>query len=524
MKKQFRSFEDARKFVHSLNLLSRTYWEQYSKSGKKPLDIPVSPQSVYKNKGWKGWGDFLGTGNIAKQLRTYRSFDDARKFARDLSLRSGSEWKKLAKHDQLPEDIPKRPEKIYQTNWNGWKDWLGYKELTFWLKDWISFDNARKFSHSLKLESKSEWKKYCEFGKKPSNIPHTPELVYKKYGWKGWQDWLGYDKPRTSASRFHWRYFDDARELIHKQKLENLKQWLKFCESGKKPKNIPKYPDAVYKNKGWIGWSDWLGNGNIPNKDRKYWIYDDAVKYIRKLNLKNQNDWIAYRKSRKLPSYIPSVPWRVYENKGWIGLWHWLGTEKPKNYKKDYLSYDESKLIITKFKIIGKNYWSGFCKSGKKPKNIPSSPDRIYKNKGWKGWGDFLGTGIISNKNRTYIPFEQTKDFAQKLKLTDKNEWSGFCKSGKKPKNIPSSPDRIYKNKGWKGWGDFLGTGNISNVNKSKNYLKFTSAKEEARKLAMKYDLRTWNDWIRAVKEGKIPSHLPQRPDKIYVGKKTNLK
>ena len=91
MKKKFCSFEDAIKYVQSLNLQSRTYWEQYCKSDKKPDDIPSNPQLSYK-KHWKGWGDWLGTGTIAKQLRTYRSFDDARTFARTLNLKSQNEW------------------------------------------------------------------------------------------------------------------------------------------------------------------------------------------------------------------------------------------------------------------------------------------------------------------------------------------------------------------------------------------------------------------------------------------------
>jgi len=36
-------------------------------------------------------------------------------------------------------------------------------------------------------------------------------------------------------------------------------------------------------------------------------------------------------------------------------------------------------------------------------------------------------------------------------------EWREYCKSGKKPINIPASPDKTYKNKGWISWGDFLG-------------------------------------------------------------------
>ena len=40
MKKNWRSFEEARKFAQSLNLKSGKEWLNYCKSGKKPKDIP----------------------------------------------------------------------------------------------------------------------------------------------------------------------------------------------------------------------------------------------------------------------------------------------------------------------------------------------------------------------------------------------------------------------------------------------------------------------------------------------------
>jgi len=50
MKKQFRSFEDAKKFVQSLNLSGHKEWTEYCKSDKKPDNIPASPSSFYKKK------------------------------------------------------------------------------------------------------------------------------------------------------------------------------------------------------------------------------------------------------------------------------------------------------------------------------------------------------------------------------------------------------------------------------------------------------------------------------------------
>lgn len=74
--RKHRSFKEARKFARTLELRNQDdhEWRQYCKSGKKPMGIPAGPSRTYK-KEWKSWGDWLGTGNIADQLREYRSSD-----------------------------------------------------------------------------------------------------------------------------------------------------------------------------------------------------------------------------------------------------------------------------------------------------------------------------------------------------------------------------------------------------------------------------------------------------------------
>jgi len=65
--RKFRTFEEAREFVHSLGLQSEKEWRKYKKSGKKPQDIPQKPYRTYKRE-WISWGDWLGTGRIADQI------------------------------------------------------------------------------------------------------------------------------------------------------------------------------------------------------------------------------------------------------------------------------------------------------------------------------------------------------------------------------------------------------------------------------------------------------------------------
>ncbi len=109
-----------------------------------------------------------------------------------------------------------------------------------------------------------------------------------------------------------------------------------------------------------------------------------------------------------------------------------------------------------------------------------------------------------------YQSFEKVRQFTQKLNLKSRREWEKFCKSKKRTKDIPRNPERVYK-KEWKGWGDFLGTGRIANMNME--YLPTKEAKIEARKIAKKLGFvagkgveKQWND---AWKAGKIPKNLP---------------
>ena len=143
-----------------------------------------------------------------------------------------------------------------------------------------------------------------------------------------------------------------------------------------------------------------------------------------------------------------------------------------------------------------------YCKSGKKPEDIPYNPDREYKNKGWKSWGDFLDTGNISQRQHYYKPFEQARDFVRKLGLETYGEWRRYCKSKEKPWDIPSKPEDYYKNKGWTDFGDWLGT----------TYLSFEQARDFVRKLGLKNQ----KQWRRYCKSKEKPITILSNPDKTY--------
>jgi hypothetical protein len=94
--------------------------------------------------------------------------------------------------------------------------------------------------------------------------------------------------------------------------------------------------------------------------------------------------------------------------------------------------------------------WLDYCKSGKRPADIPSDPSLFYRGKGWISYTDWLGA--------EHRPFEQARDFVRSLGLKDVIGWRGYCKSGKKPADIPSNPNLVYEDEGWISYGDWLGS------------------------------------------------------------------
>ena len=79
----------------------------------------------------------------------------------------------------------------------------------------------------------------------------------------------------------------------------------------------------------------------------------------------------------------------------------------------------------------------------------PAQPYHVYANDGWAGTGDWLGTGQTADQLREYRPFKKARAFVRTLNLKSVTEWRGYCKSGKKPADIPAKPYRTFAKKGW---------------------------------------------------------------------------
>jgi hypothetical protein len=120
--------------------------------------------------------------------------------------------------------------------------------------------------------------------------------------------------------------FAVARAIVQKLKLKGVKEWHAWSKSGQRPSNIPSGPHVTYRDDGWISYPDWLGyTGVTQRKDMLPFAAARAI--VRKLKLKGEKEWVAWRKAGQRPSNIPSSPHTEYHDDGWISSPDWLGYE-----------------------------------------------------------------------------------------------------------------------------------------------------------------------------------------------------
>jgi len=154
-----------------------------------------------------------------------------------------------------------------------------------------------------------------------------------------------------------------------------------------------------------------------------------------------------------LPPNIPSRPDKVYDE--WENNGIWFGTGNT--LLGDFFEFKKAKENAINNGIKSQRKYHKWIKD-KKPEGMPYHPERNYKNSGWNGWGDFLGTGFVSTINRVFLSFEKARKVAISLDIKTKDKYLEWAKSDKRFNNMPIYPNETYKGNGWVNWANFLGT------------------------------------------------------------------
>jgi hypothetical protein len=88
----------------------------------------------------------------------------------------------------------------------------------------------------------------------------------------------------------------------------------------------------------------------------------------------------------------------VYRDNGWISMPDWLGKEGGQGAM---LSFLVARAIVRKLKLKSHKEWLAWSKSGQRPSNIPTNPDKVYRDDGWISMPDWLGYGSAGGTQTT---------------------------------------------------------------------------------------------------------------------------
>jgi len=259
---KWRTFPEARAWAQAQKLKSRAQWDKLSQQeGRRPSDIPAYPWEVYEDE-WITLGDFLGTGRLATFNRKYRSFEQARAWAKTSGVKSLTQWRKCAKQSGwLPVDIPATPNNVYGKEWTSWGDFLGTGNRASSDYQWRPFGDARVWAQRQRLKSREEWLALFRRKGVPKYFPASPRTVYADE-WRGWGDFLGTGFIAFQYRRY--RSFAEARIWARAQCLRSSMEWSKLAkQDGWLPPDIPRNPPFVYKHE-WLYWGDFLGTAARP--------------------------------------------------------------------------------------------------------------------------------------------------------------------------------------------------------------------------------------------------------------------
>ena len=409
----------------------------------------------------------------------YRSFAESREWARQSGINKQPDWVRRWKAGSIPRDIPQSPSSVYERKgWIDWGDFLGFRRPAT-RKIILEYEEARAFAVTLDIKNGTEWREYARKGilgkpPLPVNIPRNPQHGYHNRGWVNWAHWLGREQALLGEGNdgAELLEFEKAREFARGLKLSGQRAWRQYC-AGRLPDlppripGVPSGPKHYYKGHGWLGYGDWLGNGQSPARRRTYRPYEEARTFVSSLGLRSHGEWTRYSQGEleghlPMPSDVPRHPNQTYATDG-FSWGAWLGIElRPRARKGSrFRGFSSARIFAQSLGLRSSTEWNHYISGALSdkpplPSDIPKNPKSAFGDV-WLGWGDWLGTGTIAPFRKNFRPFEDARAFARTLGLKNSASWDEWKRTkGNPPQDIPRHPATLYRGKGWTNWQDYL--------------------------------------------------------------------
>ena len=449
--------------------LNITSEKEYRLRRKEDVRLPSTPARYYNNRGWIDNYNFFNK----NRPDAYLTYGEAKNAVSILSIKTRKEYNKRYKENPK---LPSNPEYVYEgIGWIDYYNFLGVKALIYY----ETFEEAKKAVIKLGIISRKEYieqKRYREDLK----LPSQPSTYYKNKGWTKWDEFI----------IISYLTYEEAKEAVQKLGIKTRTDYLKY-KRYKEDTLLPSNPEKRYNNKGWVDWYHFLGT-KAPSI---YTTYQEAKMAVQRLNIQSMKE---YKSRRSEDPRLPSSPSECYKNKGWKTFYDLCNVKRLKYYA----TYQEAQKAAQSLGIKNRHHYLDKKKYKRDPR-LPSTPDKLYKSKGWKDWYSFLGTKPID----IYPTYEDAKRAAIKLNI---RTGTAYRKQNlyKQDPRLPSTPEMKYKNKGWIDFNDFLG------IEAPKKYSSYNEAKQAAHKLKIK-SRKEYHSHKRYIEDPR----LTYNPDKKFKNK-----
>jgi len=248
----------------------------------------------------------------------------------------------------------------------------------------ITYDEFKNWvrENLPQVKTLREWRDCINSRLIPDYIPKYPGRVYPQM--KNLGEVFGTGKVHNIELTKDYLSYDEAKKYIEKFNFKSGEDW--FRRYGDVNANLlPKKPHRFYKKRGWLGWGDFLGTGNLKNSEKRkiYVSYEECKLFAKENNINTQKKWFSFKNK---PINIPRSPSSIYTDY-WIS-WNEFFDRSDRNIKFDYLSYDDAKEFLNKLGIKNYTEYKDFTKGKTKEYRLHSRPNEYYKE--WVGWNDYL--------------------------------------------------------------------------------------------------------------------------------------
>ena len=120
-----------------------------------------------------------------------------------------------------------------------------------------------------------------------------------------------------------------------------------------------------------------------------------------------------------------SVGWRLART--WPSHRHWR-------------SFEEARAFVRKLGLKSTSKMEAYCRSGKKPNDIPAAPYGVYADR-VERFGRLAWNG---RPDGGWRPLRKLALLCEALDLKSSARWKAYCRSGKKPDDIPTKSRTVY--------------------------------------------------------------------------------